>query len=131
MPWKKDGEKWHLGEKGFPAGQGAKWDRSLLPRLIKLLRDIDPTLEFKWDVRDAVTIRPAGHVAVLGPDQDEGERRPGGVVRRPARPDAAGRLRELRPGMSRSKATAPMAAKCSSSGWSRPIICNQPNSNRC
>jgi len=60
MPWKKDGEKWHLGDKGFPPGQGAKWDRGLLPRLVKLLRDIDPALEFKWDVRDAVTVRPAG-----------------------------------------------------------------------
>jgi excinuclease ABC subunit A len=60
MPWKKDGEKWHLGEKGFPAGRGVKWDRSLLPRVVKLLREIDPTLEFKWDVRDAVSIRPPG-----------------------------------------------------------------------
>jgi excinuclease ABC subunit A len=58
MPWKKDGEKWHLGEKGFPAGVGVKWDRSLLPRVIKVLREVDPTLEFKWDVRDAVSIRP-------------------------------------------------------------------------
>ena len=23
MPWKKDGEKWHLGDKGFPPGRGA------------------------------------------------------------------------------------------------------------
>ncbi|MBA4062787.1 MAG: excinuclease ABC subunit A [Isosphaera sp.] len=61
MPWKKDGEKWHLGDKGFPPGQGAKWDRGLLPRLIRLLREIDPTLEFKWDVRDAVTVRPPGY----------------------------------------------------------------------
>ncbi|HSQ58736.1 MAG TPA: excinuclease ABC subunit A, partial [Gemmata sp.] len=60
MPWKKNGEKWHLGEKGFPPGEGAKWDRSLLPKLVKLLRDIDPSLELKWDVRDAITIRPAG-----------------------------------------------------------------------
>ena len=60
MPWKKDGEKWHLGDKGFPPGQGAKWDRALLPKLVKLLREIDPALEFKWDVRDAVTVRPAG-----------------------------------------------------------------------
>ena len=60
MPWKKDGEKWHLGEKGFPAGKGAKWDRSVLPKLVKLLREIDPTLDFKWDVRDAVTVRPQG-----------------------------------------------------------------------
>jgi excinuclease ABC subunit A len=60
MPWKKDGEKWHLGDKGFPAGKGAKWDRALLPRLIKLLREIDPTLKFKWDVRDAVAAGPPG-----------------------------------------------------------------------
>jgi excinuclease ABC subunit A len=58
MPWKKDGEKWHLGEKGFPPGRGVKWDRSLLPRLIRLLREVDPTLEWKWDVRDAITVRP-------------------------------------------------------------------------
>ena len=90
MPWKKDGEKWHLGEKGFPPGQGAKWDRALLPKLLKLLREIDPTLEFKWDVRDAVTVRPQGFVAVLVPDQDEGARCARGVVRRPPR---AGELR--------------------------------------
>lgn len=60
MPWKKDGEKWHLGEKGLPPGQGAKWDRALLPKLVKLIRDIDPKLEWKWDVRDAITIRPTG-----------------------------------------------------------------------
>ena len=60
MPWKKDGEKWHLGEKGFPPGRGAKWDRTILPRLVKLLRDVDPTLVFKWDVRDAVTVYPKG-----------------------------------------------------------------------
>jgi excinuclease ABC subunit A len=60
MPWKKDGEKWHLGDKGFPPGRGARWDRALLPRFVKLLRDIDPSLEFRWDVRDAVTVYPAG-----------------------------------------------------------------------
>ena len=60
MPWKKDGESWHLGEKGFPAGRGSKWDRILLPKLVKLLREVDPKLEWKWDVRDAITIRPKG-----------------------------------------------------------------------
>src|SRR5262249_37592842 len=58
MPWKKDGEKWHLGDKGFAPGRAVKWDRALLPRLVKLLREIDPSLEFKWDVRDAITVRP-------------------------------------------------------------------------
>ena len=60
MPWKKDGEKWHLGDKGFPLGQGAKWDRTLLPKVVKLLRDLDTTLDFKWDVRDAVTVYARG-----------------------------------------------------------------------
>jgi excinuclease ABC subunit A len=60
MPWKKDGEKWHLGEKGFPPGKQVKWDRSLLSRLYSLIKEIDPQLEFKWDVRDAITIRPPG-----------------------------------------------------------------------
>ncbi len=60
MPWKKDGEKWHMGEKGFPSGKGAKWDRSVLSRFVKMILEIDPTLEFKWDVRDAITIRPSG-----------------------------------------------------------------------
>ncbi|MDB5313751.1 MAG: excinuclease subunit UvrA [Gemmataceae bacterium] len=60
MPWKKDGEQWHLSEKGFPIGRGVKWDRSILPRLLKIIRETDPELEVKWDVRDAVTIRPPG-----------------------------------------------------------------------
>ncbi len=60
MPWRKDGEKWHLGIKGFPPGQGAKWDRTLLPGFVKLLCEIDPALEWKWDVRDAVTVYAPG-----------------------------------------------------------------------
>ena len=60
MPWKKDGEKWHLGDKGFPPGKGAKWDRSVLPKVVELLKELDPAIEFKWDTRDAVTVRPAG-----------------------------------------------------------------------
>jgi excinuclease ABC subunit A len=60
MPWKKHGEQWHLSDKGFPAGRGQKWDRDLLARLLKMLRDLDDTLEFKWDTRDAVTVYPKG-----------------------------------------------------------------------
>jgi excinuclease ABC subunit A len=60
MPWKKDGEKWHLSDKGFPVGRKVKWDRAVLPRVLKLLREAAPDLEFKWDVRDAVTARPGG-----------------------------------------------------------------------
>ncbi|WP_162658231.1 excinuclease ABC subunit UvrA [Tuwongella immobilis] len=54
MPWKLNGEKWHLGEKGFPPGKGAKWDRAALPRLIELIRKIEPTIEIRWDTRDAI-----------------------------------------------------------------------------
>ena len=57
MPWKVAGEKWHLGEKGFPPGKGAKWDRTLLPKLLALLRDLEPGLKIQWDVKDAVTVR--------------------------------------------------------------------------
>ncbi|HWA15050.1 MAG TPA: hypothetical protein VG817_01360, partial [Gemmatimonadales bacterium] len=57
MPWKVDGEKWHLGDKGFPPGKGRKWDRGLLPKLLKLLRDIEPKVKIQWDVVDAITVR--------------------------------------------------------------------------
>ncbi|MBN9521907.1 excinuclease ABC subunit UvrA [bacterium] len=60
MPWKKDGEKWHLSDKGFPPGRGAKWDRALLPKLLKLVRDIEPDAEVKWDNRDAILIKVPG-----------------------------------------------------------------------
>lgn len=60
MPWKKHGERWHLSDKGFPIGKPVKWDKGLLTRLISVLREIDPSLEFKWDARDFVTVQPAG-----------------------------------------------------------------------
>ena len=60
MPWKKDGEKWHLSDKGFPPGRGARWDRTLLPKLLKLVRDIEPAAEVKWDNRDAILIKVPG-----------------------------------------------------------------------
>ncbi len=60
MPWKLGGEKWHLGDKGFPAGKPVKWDRALLPKLLKLVREVEPAVEIKWDVRDAVTLRVPG-----------------------------------------------------------------------
>ncbi len=57
MPWKKDGEKWHLSEKGFPAGKKVRWDRATLPALLKAIRDCVPELEIKWDGRDHVLLR--------------------------------------------------------------------------
>jgi excinuclease ABC subunit A len=60
MPWKKDGEKWHLGEKGFPAGKKLKWDRAALPAMLKVLREIEPDIDVKWDSRDHILLRVPG-----------------------------------------------------------------------
>ncbi|MBL8865489.1 MAG: hypothetical protein JNK93_07995 [Planctomycetia bacterium] len=60
MPWKKDGEKWHLGEKGFPAGKKLKWDRAALPALLKVLREIEPDIDVKWDSRDHILLKLPG-----------------------------------------------------------------------
>jgi excinuclease ABC subunit A len=60
MPWKVNGQRWHLGEKGFPVGRKVHWDRSLLPRLVELVKEVDPTLEIQWDSRAAITLRLPG-----------------------------------------------------------------------
>jgi excinuclease ABC subunit A len=60
MPWKVNGERWHLGEKGFPVGRRVLWDHSLLPRLIELVKQIEPSLEIQWDSRAAITLRVPG-----------------------------------------------------------------------
>ncbi len=60
MPWKIDGEKWHLSEKGFPPGKGVKWDRSLLPAMLKLMASVDADLDIRWDSRDALLFKLPG-----------------------------------------------------------------------
>ncbi|HTU20488.1 MAG TPA: excinuclease ABC subunit A, partial [Gemmataceae bacterium] len=60
MPWKINGERWHLGEKGFPPGKKVRWDRALLTRLLQLAREVEPGLEVRWDARDAITLRVPG-----------------------------------------------------------------------
>jgi excinuclease ABC subunit A len=60
MPWKVNGERWHLGEKGFPIGRKVKWDRAVLPRLLALVREIEPGLEVKWDNRESITLKAPG-----------------------------------------------------------------------
>jgi excinuclease ABC subunit A len=60
MPWKLNGERWHLGEKGFPVGKKLRWDRDALPALLKVVREIEPGLEVKWDSRDAITLKVPG-----------------------------------------------------------------------
>src|SRR5437763_7928695 len=57
MPWKVNGERWHLGEKGFPPGRKLQWDRAILPRLIDLLRKVEPTIEITWDNRAMISLR--------------------------------------------------------------------------
>jgi excinuclease ABC subunit A len=60
MPWKLNGERWHLGEKGFPIGRRLDWDRSLLPNLLAAVREVEPGLEVSWDSRAAITLRVPG-----------------------------------------------------------------------
>jgi excinuclease ABC subunit A len=57
MPWKVNGERWHLGEKGFPPGNKLQWDRALLPRLLDLLRKVEPNLEVEYDNRTHISLR--------------------------------------------------------------------------
>src|SRR5262249_36770167 len=49
------GERWQLGEKGCPPGRKLQWDRAILPRLIALMRQIEPKLEIRWDNRAAIS----------------------------------------------------------------------------
>ncbi len=60
MPWKINGERWHLGEKGFPPGQKPRWDRALLQRLLELVREIEPQVEIQWHVQYFITLRLPG-----------------------------------------------------------------------
>jgi excinuclease ABC subunit A len=60
MPWKVQGQRWHLGEKGFPIGKKVRWDRSLLPRLLDLVREVEPALVVRWDARAAITLYVPG-----------------------------------------------------------------------
>ncbi len=66
MPWKVNGEKWHLGEKGFPPGRKLQWDRALLPRLLDILRKIEPKLEVQWDNRAMISVRVPGLTRAWG-----------------------------------------------------------------
>jgi excinuclease ABC subunit A len=57
MPWKLNGERWHLGEKGFRPGVKMRWDRAILPKLLALVREVEPKVIVEWDARDAITLR--------------------------------------------------------------------------
>ncbi|HJT78215.1 MAG TPA: excinuclease ABC subunit A, partial [Gemmataceae bacterium] len=60
MPWKLNGQRWHLGDKGFPPGRKVRWERALLARLLELVREVEPGLEVRWDGRDAILLRVPG-----------------------------------------------------------------------
>jgi excinuclease ABC subunit A len=60
MPWKVNGERWHLSEKGFPPGRKLQWDRALLPRILDLVRQIEPALEVRWDNRATISLHVPG-----------------------------------------------------------------------
>jgi excinuclease ABC subunit A len=60
MPWKINGERWHLGPKGFPPGKKIHWDNGILPRVLQAVRDVEPGLAIDWDVQYFVTLRVPG-----------------------------------------------------------------------
>src|SRR5439155_17034224 len=43
-----------------PPGKRVQWDRTLLPRVLALLREIEPSLTVSWDNRDSITLRVPG-----------------------------------------------------------------------
>jgi excinuclease ABC subunit A len=60
MPWKLNGERWHMGDKGFPIGRRVLWDRTVLTRLLGIVREIEPNLEINWNSRAAISLRVPG-----------------------------------------------------------------------
>jgi excinuclease ABC subunit A len=60
MPWKINGERWHLSEKGFPPGRRIKWDRSILSKFLSIIRHVEPGVEIQWDSRDSILLKIAG-----------------------------------------------------------------------
>ncbi len=61
MPWRINGERWHLSDKGFPPGQKVRWDRGMLPRLLELVRELVPGVEIDWTTsRDSIALRLPG-----------------------------------------------------------------------
>ena len=73
MPWKVNGERWHLSDKGFPPGRKLQWDRALLPRLLDLVRYRAPPRGALGQPRHHLPPR-ARRQPVVGPVADERER---------------------------------------------------------
>jgi excinuclease ABC subunit A len=60
MPWKVNGQRWHLGDKGFKPGKTVQWDRSLLTRFLDIVKSVEPSIQVEWDARDAIKLRLPG-----------------------------------------------------------------------
>jgi excinuclease ABC subunit A len=60
MPWKVNGQRWHLSDKGFKVGRQVRWSRALLARMVDLVKTVEPALEIVWDARDAIKVRVPG-----------------------------------------------------------------------
>jgi excinuclease ABC subunit A len=60
MPWKINGERWHLSEKGFPPGRRIKWDRTILSTFLSIIREVERDIEIQWDSRDSILLKIAG-----------------------------------------------------------------------
>jgi excinuclease ABC subunit A len=60
MPWKLNGERWHTSDKGFRPGARVRWERALLPRLLALVKEVEPGVAVTWDSRDHIALRVPG-----------------------------------------------------------------------
>jgi excinuclease ABC subunit A len=60
MPWKINGEKWHLGDKGFAPGKKVLWERKLLASFLEIVHSVDRDVTVEWDARDAIKLRVKG-----------------------------------------------------------------------
>ncbi|MGL4465642.1 MAG: hypothetical protein ACRC1K_26120, partial [Planctomycetia bacterium] len=54
MPWVIDGERWHVGAKGFPPGAKPAWDRDLVKLVTAQLEKASPNGAWEWNQREAV-----------------------------------------------------------------------------
>ncbi|MGE3805727.1 MAG: hypothetical protein AB7K24_13705, partial [Gemmataceae bacterium] len=60
MPWKLNGERWHLSEKGFPVGKSVRWDKSILKDMVELVREVVPGLEIDWSGQGHIALKVPG-----------------------------------------------------------------------
>jgi excinuclease ABC subunit A len=59
-PWKVLGRKWHLMQKGFPAGKRPRWKKELLETLFSVVEKVAPDADVIWNERQFVRYRKQG-----------------------------------------------------------------------